>query len=356
MSRQANAQRDTWFDDWLDARVAGTLSHPAPDLASLNETNQEAVQQATTAADQVHALTAQNGGFEDSAEMHAVWEKVTSQQALQAPTFVTRPVPFRLTWSAVASVAIAAALVVGIIAGFRGFDGNFFGGGGSGDGGEQIQFAAPGPSTATPVVVASDDGSFIVAATTCTTEPLTRDELLAELAAGPKYLSQRSIDIMQPDDDRNIDNAAASNLFDMANQYFACMAEGKPMSALALTNFAFKQEWISTYLAITQGSLSDAAIEALVDDLVGQQEASEAGQAEEEAPASGEYLPAFKSDSFAYVQTTDGRVHLIMNWISPEGPPKTATYLTQVPNDVTFENEETGEWQIDLIGFSNYGG
>jgi hypothetical protein len=340
-----NRQREDWFDTWLEARLGDGTTPPIGEDA-LDPRDAEAAHFATDGAGRFHAMASRAERHDHNPiERRQIWEQVLAGQAQERKRFGggggLRQV--RPSWSAIASTMVAAMLVLAIVAGFRKFD---FG--------REENDSLPSESTQYGLVIPRVDGdrpwNFVITETTCDVEPLSREELLKSLGYPADEAMPRSLETL-PEEMRTIAPEKMPELVEVADLFFACLREGRPMSALSLTTSGFRQEWVMNHIVTTYGAASDEEVLAYVDQLV-RAERGEIGIIR--APGSNVFLPAF--DSNAWVQTTDKRLHLLVNWQSAQVNAEMSAYLVRPPTTIVFDNREIGLWRIDRLGTDPVGG
>ena len=324
--------REAWFDTWLDAKLSGKPPPPIdPDGFGADELL--SLQGATDGAGQFHALASHAERRDHGqSEQDQIWNRVLEDRA-------NRPTPFRASrrfrpgWSAVISTLVAAVVLLAIVAGFRKFD---FG---EETGDPEVQFGASGSE------VISDANLGSLADYSCDVEPISRQVLLDALATPPGDPVPRVMEVI-PTDQASLNNNEIDPLISTATLFYTCLLEGKPMSALSMTTTVFKKDWVRSQIAFTYGVFSDEEVEAYVDSLVEKENRS---REEGFAPLGTTFFaPEFQNTN--WVQTADGRIHLVSIWPTSGDQAELKTYLSSPPDYVVFARQETGDWLVDRIG------
>jgi hypothetical protein len=198
---------DAWLDNSSASSRAGDAPSPADDQHPIGQNGQtaaageDATFPLTAAARHIHARleTAQRIGVPDVPE-DAIWEKIMSnhlaldhapatrpastrkrRQATTATTASPRPVRKIAGSHPAISIVLFAALLIAIVAGFRGMNGSD---------------PPPSPTADDTLAIAANASPAPVTSNRCAVKPLTDDEaerLMAErlAAAAPQYLPTR---------------------------------------------------------------------------------------------------------------------------------------------------------------------
>jgi hypothetical protein len=325
--------REAWFDTWLDAKLSGKPL-PAVDPGSFDVGDMHSLQAVTDGAARFHTLATQSERRDHHRiEQDQIWKRVLEDQG--------KPIAarhrFRPGWSAVLSTLVAAVVLIALIAGFRKFDFGEEPGGNT-----AIEFGSSGKSDV-------DIGTFADAG--CSTEPVSKENLLNALISPPDNAIPRSNTIL-PSEETDIFDEDIPPLIHMANQFYTCLFEGRPMSALSLTTTSFRQDWVMSQVAFTYGVFSDEAVTKYVDSLVEKEDQS---RADGFNPIGTTFFsPEFQPTGWS--QTDDWRVHLRAIWTAGGGQAELRNYLVNPPSEVVFMRSPTGDWLIDRIGSDIDGG
>lgn len=324
-------QQEAWFDAWLDAKLDG---RPLPLLesGSMSDDDMQMIRSTIESASQLHAMaTRADRGDRIPEEQDRVWNRVLDLVA-RKPRRLGSVSRFRPGWSAIVSTLVAAVVILAIVAGFRRYDfGNETGSG-------NVQFGSSGSNDI------SDTFAIPFGEGGCTAEPIERETLLGILAAEPMPRSPRSTTGVEFDEG-TVSIQDVEYFGTLAESFYTCFYLGRPMSALQFATEEFIRDWVMSQVVFTYGVVTLDQTELYVDLLV---------ERETSATRDG-FLPIGKTvltpipRVTEWLETTDGRVHLTVDWVV-QGVNEPGLNPANIPNAIVISRAESGVWGIDLLG------
>lgn len=335
MNRQH--EQEAWFDTWLDDRSNGSTTLP-PDDDSMDSADLAALRSLAEGSADFHGLAARAERRDHpAAEQDLIWKRVLELQAKQ-PTSLRSLRSFRPGWSAVLSTLVAAVVLLAIVAGFRRFD---FG---SESGPGNLQFGSSGS------VAVGEDFNIPFGEGGCTAEPMDREKLLAVLYAEPASRSVRSTTGVEFDEG-TVSIQDVGYFASLAESFHTCLYLGRPMSALQMATEEFVRDWVMNQVVFTYGVVTREEVELFVDTLL----AREASADREGFYPIGDTIFTPNIRVTEWLETTDGRIHLTVDWIN-QGMDDQAGYPANMPDSIVITRSEAGIWGIDRFGSDIVGG
>lgn len=325
-------QQEAWFDAWLDAKLEGRPL-PSPDSDP-----GEDVQNSTDSANRLHAMVSRFDRRDHVAsEQDRIWNRTLELVATQrrGTWTINR---FRPGWSAVVSTLVAAVVILAIVAGFRRFEFGHEAVSGNG------QFGESGASSG------GNEVTLAFGENGCAAEPIDRDLLLGVLTAEPMSRSQRSTTVVEFDEG-TVSTQDVEYFATMAESFYTCLYLGRPMSALQFATEEFIRDWVMGQVVFTYGVVTLDQTELYVDLLVDR----ELDSASDGFRPIGETFLTPEIRITEWLETTDGRVHLSVDWVL-QGANDPSRFPANVPDVIVISRAESGSWGIDSFGSEIVGG
>jgi hypothetical protein len=318
---------DDRFNDFLDAIGSGSVGGNVPD----DELRADA-----ETARRFHTMaqrsTPQRNDGRMSTAMRRTWEEISMPATSPVHVLAAEPVtamrPFStrsFSWMSIVSGVVAAVIVLGLVIGNRGFDGRLGGGADPGN-------LAMLPAMGTPVGV--EPGGF------CTTPGLSREDVLKRISREPISLSLSGATL----ESTSTDAETTEQVFKRGDQFFMCLAEGKPLSAMTYMSDVFLRDWIFRLMISEDNGTSNGDLVAILDELEKQQSAPHLAQrGNANIPQLGiEWHPR---------TTLDGHVHVSVSWPAADKAGDAASSVSaMLPKEVVFVKEE-GLWKVHEFGY-----